>query len=130
MNRLLIIAALLIALAALLCSCATYDAADQGPLPYGQVRSKSGLSQVHIGMTPDQVQGLIGRPDRIGGISETAAGTELCWLYAESSFLTMGEAVRVGLSTWGTGGRPATGMGVIKMTFVQGKLSSKEYINS
>ena len=114
--------------AALLCSCASYDTAEQGPLPFGQVRSKAGLSQVHIGMTPDQVQGLIGRPDRIGGVSETAAGTELCWLYAESSFFTMGEAVRAGLMAGAGGSR--TGEGVIKLTFAQGKLSSKEYINS
>jgi hypothetical protein len=90
-------------------------------------RKVEGLGAVHIGMTTSQVRGLIGSPDRLGGIRLTAAGTETCWLYAESSFMSMGWNLGAGLVT--ASGGPVTGYGIIKLMFQNDKLTSKEFIN-
>ena len=95
------------------------DTTDQG---FSGAQMRANLRQVKVGLTTGQVLALLGRPARINKLT-TANGTSEAWLYYDSQFRTMGQAMAVG-ALEGTGevvrNNPMT------LVFINGKVTSIE----
>ena len=83
---------------------------------------KANLKDLKIGMTTEQVVGLLGQPTRTNQVI-TAEGTTVKWFYPESLFWTTGDAIWAGLQE-SSGQR--LGQGLHALTFTNNKLASIE----
>jgi hypothetical protein len=86
---------------------------------------RQALELVEIGMSSAKVASLIGAPARHAN-KETANGMEQIWLYPEAAFMNARQVIGVGLIN--ASGDYSAGHGVVRLTFANDRLSSKEMI--